>query len=62
MNKLYTIHSSPGIEIRAMSVPGGMLMITETYQTNVDGFSKGVATSFVPMSDDDARSFVKGRE
>ena len=62
MNKLYTIHSSPGIQLRATLVPGGLLIITDSYEESGNGIAVGLATTFVPMSEDERYSFLQGRE
>lgn len=50
MNLLHEIFNSSDLWIRALQVPGGMLLITESHRESGNGIATGVSTTFVPMS------------
>lgn len=59
-NKLYEVHSETGIRIRALAVPGGLLLITDTFEESGNGIACALASTFVPMARDELVSFLKG--
>lgn len=59
MSMLHEIFSSPDLWIRALQVPGGMLLITESQVENGNGIATSVASTFVPMSHEDMLQFLK---
>lgn len=59
MIDLYTIHSAPGIQIRVTRVPGGLLVITDTWCESGNGIALGLAQTFLPMSDYDIAAFLR---
>jgi hypothetical protein len=55
MKTKYTVLKAPGMNVWAVEVPGGLLMITDVYE---DGEGVAVASSFVPMTHEDRREFL----
>lgn len=62
MNKLYAVVEENQVLVQALPVPGGLLFVTETWTENNNGIQVAVASTFVPMGQDELFSFLKGRE
>lgn len=59
MTTLYTIHNTPGIQIRALPVPGGLLVITDTWCESGNGIAVGLTQTFVPMTVPEMMAFLR---
>jgi hypothetical protein len=62
VNLLHEIFISSDLWIRALQVPGGMLLITESQKENDNGTAIAVASTFVPMSHENMLAFLKVHE
>lgn len=50
--KIIFVTRTPGTTISVLTVPGGVMMITESAVESGNGIALSVSTSFVPMTDD----------
>lgn len=58
MKTLHKVTKAPGVEVRAVEVPGGLLFVCDVWADTETGASVGVSSSFVPMTHEERREYL----
>jgi hypothetical protein len=56
--KVYDVLYQPGLQIRALPVPGGLLIITDSYEESGNGPVFGLTQTFLRMSHSEIVEFL----